>query len=455
MASIAELLLSEAAEALGFRRAGPDAAVHGCAIDSRTVKPGELFVALEGEQVDGHDYVTAARDNGAAAAIVSRIADYDLPVLIVDDVHSALMRLATYWRARWTTRVAAVTGSNGKTTTKEILAAICTAAGPTLATAGNFNNNIGLPVTLLRLAQTDQFAVIEMGANHIGEIAELATIAAPHVGIITHCGPAHLEGFGSIEGVARAKGELVQALPQDGTAVLNADDPFFSMWRESTSAGRVISFGLDNPADVTASYESMDDGLSLRVRALDTTFDASVALLGRHNVMNVLAAVAAATAFDIAPDVISAGLGQVSPVSGRLKTAQTAYGATLIDDSYNANPASLRAGLEVLAARSGRRWAVLGDMAELGDTAAQLHASAGEEARSLGIERLLTLGPLSAKTAAAFGEGAEHFDDVESLAAYLSERLQASDTVLVKGSRSMAMERVVDALTPPELRETA
>ena len=435
-----------AATVLGAQRTGPDVPFSGAAIDSRKVEAGQLFIALPGQNVDGHDYVTVAREAGAAAALVNRVVDAEMPSIVVRDVHAALGQLSGYWRARMPAAVAGVTGSNGKTTVKELLGAMLSEVGPTLATTGNLNNDIGLPMTLLRLTPAERFAVIEMGANAGGEIAHLAGLAKPALSIITHCGPAHLEGFGSIEGVARAKGEIVSALPADGTAVLNADDKFFGYWRELAGDRKVVSFGLAHSADVTALWSDRSGSLELTIASPHGSFDASVSLLGQHNVMNVLAATAAALEMGASPAAIKAALAAFSPVRGRLCPVASASGARLIDDSYNANPASLRAAIDILAGSEGTRWLVLGDMAELGDDADAMHDEAGQEARDRGIDRLLTLGSLSERAAVRFGDGAQHFESVDALLHELQDAVGIGHTVLVKGSRSMAMERVVRGL---------
>lgn len=440
------LTTAVAASVLGASRTGPDVAFAGCAIDSRKVQPGQLFVALSGEHTDGHEHVARARQAGAAAALVKRVVDAEMPSIVVRDVQTALGQLSAYWRARMPARLVGITGSNGKTTVKELLGGMLREIGETLQTQGNLNNDIGLPMTLLRLQSEHQFAVVEMGANAAGEIANLASMAKPSTGIITHCGPAHLEGFGSIEGVARAKGELVSALPHDGVAVLNADDPFFGYWRELAGDRRVVTFGLTHHADVSAMWRDGAEALELGIQTHRGSFEARVHLLGQHNVMNVLAATAAALEMGAHPEAVVAALAKFTPVRGRLCPVASASGARLIDDSYNANPASLKAAIDILANSEGTRWLVLGDMAELGADACELHSEAGAQARASGIDRLLTLGQLSANATRKFGCGAQHFESVEELLSQLREQLGIGHTVLVKGSRSMSMERVVRGL---------
>ncbi|MEM7405974.1 MAG: UDP-N-acetylmuramoyl-tripeptide--D-alanyl-D-alanine ligase [Pseudomonadota bacterium] len=441
------MLSSDAARVLGARRIGPDAAFHGCAIDSRTVRPGQLFAALAGEHSDGHDHVAAAVAAGAAVVLVSRQADYGVPTLVVDDVRNAMAALARHQRRSLSPRVVGITGSNGKTTVKELVGAIASGDAPALVTSGNLNNDLGLPMTLLALAPEHRYAVLEMGANHTGEIAALASIAAPHVGLITHCGPAHLEGFGSIEGVAHAKGEMISALPADGVAVLNADDQFFGLWRDLAGERKVLSFGLQNRADLSAQWSATTTGLELTVESPAGVLRIRSALLGRHNVLNLLAATAAGIALGIEPDIIVRGISTVQPVPGRMQPLMAASGGLVINDSYNANPASLRAAVDVLQDQPGEHVVVLGDMAELGCDARELHREAGEYIRRAGVQRLLTIGSLSSAAAEAFGEGGRHFNELQDLTGFLSTGLNARQTVLVKGSRSMGMERVVQALT--------
>jgi UDP-N-acetylmuramoyl-tripeptide--D-alanyl-D-alanine ligase len=440
------LTTAEAASVLGASRTGPDVSFLGCAIDSRQVQAGELFAALSGENMDGHDYVSKAREAGAVAALVNRVVDAEMPSIVVRDVHAALGQLSSHWRTRMPSKLVGVTGSNGKTTVKELLGGMLREVGTTLQTRGNLNNDIGLPMTLLRLELKHQFAVVEMGANAAREIASLAAMAKPSTGIITHCGPAHLEGFGSIEGVAHAKGELISALPEDGVAVLNADDPFFGYWRDLAGDRRVVTFGLTHQADVSALWRDGTAVLELGIQTHQGSFEARVRLLGQHNVLNVLAAAAAALEMGASVDAIVTALNKFTPVRGRLCPVASISGARLIDDSYNANPASLKAAIDILASSEGTRWLVLGDMAELGTDADHLHSEAGAQARASGIDRLLTLGRLSASATRTFGAGAQHFDCVEDLLNRLREQTGIGHTVLVKGSRSMAMERVVHGL---------
>jgi UDP-N-acetylmuramoyl-tripeptide--D-alanyl-D-alanine ligase len=357
--------------------------------------------------------------------------------------------LAGYWRGGFELPLIALTGSNGKTTVKEMLRAVLSLQAPVLSTCGNLNNDIGVPLTLFGLGGEHRFAVIEMGANHAGEIEYLSRMARPTVALITQCAPAHLEGFGSVAGVARAKGEIFRGLLEDGVAIINADDDYADYWSGSAADHRRISFGLRQPADVSAHSIRLDPGRGRQTFSLDlagTAVDVSLALPGRHNVMNALAAAACCLAIAIPPRQIQAGLESMQPVKGRLQLHTTAGGVRLLDDSYNANPASLAAALAVLAEMPGRHWLVLGDMGELGEAAAALHRQAGEQARARGVERLYAVGELSAGAVQAFGAGAEHFADTAELLSALRRDLDADTTVLIKGSRAMAMDAIVERL---------
>lgn len=428
---------------------GGDAAIDGVSTDTRTLRGGQLFVAIVGPNFDGHDFVESAAAAGAAGALVSRELPVDIPQVVVDDTRAALGRYASAWRLQFEVPVVGVTGSNGKTTVKEMTAAILRERGCVLATRGNLNNDIGLPLTLLGMATRHRAAVIEMGASRGGEIAALTEITRPGVGVVTNAGPAHLEGFGDLEGVARAKGELYAGLPADGHAVINADDAFAPLWTDLAQHCKRVSFGIGTDCDYTAHDLEVAPVARFKLVAPGGERDITLPVPGRHNVINALAATATAVAAGANLDDAVAGLTKFSTVNGRLRLTAAQRGAQVIDDSYNANPASLDAAMDVLAAQPGRRWLVLGDMLELGNEAHELHARAGEKARVLGIERVFALGPMAAVAAEAFGDGAESFVDHEALAARVATDLAADVIVLVKGSRGMRMERVVMALTDP------
>ena len=440
------MALSEAADVLSADRTGDDVRFIGVSTDTRSLRNGNLFVALQGPNFDGHDYIGHAEARGASAAAVSRKVSNALPLLRVADTRRALGELAAHWRHRFDIPVVAVTGSNGKTTVKEMVAAILRRQGNPLVTAGNFNNDIGLPLTLMRLGDEHRHAVLEMGANHPGEIGYLADIAAPDIGLVNNAAPAHLEGFGSLEGVARAKGELFERLAADGTAIINADDRFAPLWRELAASRRVIDFGLEKPAMVSGRWQGDAAGSRVVLDMPSGSFDVQLKLPGRHNVMNALAAAAVAEALAVPPEQIAAGLSSLRPVSGRLQPQAGLRGMHLIDDTYNANPASLAAALDVLAASTGERWLVLGDMGELGAGSEDLHRQAGEAAHAAGIERLYAVGRLAALAAEGFGAGGHAFAGMDELIDALREQARPGVTALVKGSRRMRMERAVQAL---------
>lgn len=445
--------LSEFALALGAELTGDDAAFDGAAIDTRGIARGALFFALAGAHADGHDFVDAAGAAGAAAAVVDHPVAADVSQLVVDDVSDALQRAARLARAGFTGPVAGVTGSNGKTTVKQMIAAIFSVAGPALATKGNLNNHLGVPLTLMRLDASVERAVIEMGANHPGEIGQLAAIARPDIGVITNAGWAHLEGFGSREGIARAKGELFIRLPEAGTAVINVDDEYADLWRELAHGRRILTFSMNASAaaDVYADDIQLDsDGARFILYTPGGRTPVGFDLAGRHNVANALAAAAVAIAAGLNGETIAAGLARMAAVAGRLAITPATHGARLVDDSYNANPGSLAAALSWLGQQHGARWAVLGDMGELGDYTESAHRDAGVAAREAGVERLFATGEHSRLTVSAFGEGAAWYADHASLVASLTGALAVAERdnviVLVKGSRSARMDCVADAL---------
>lgn len=440
--------LSDAARRLGVPLQGADAMFSRVVTDTRALQPGDLFVALAGERFDAHEFLAEAAAKGAVGALVSRKVEAPpLAQLQVSDTLAGLQRYAASWRRHFDGPVIGVTGSNGKTTTKQLLAAVFAARGPVLYTEGNLNNHIGVPLTLCRLRREHRTAVIEMGANHAGEIALLAKLARPGAGIVTQAGDAHLEGFGSREGVAKAKGEMFAAL-NGGVAIINADDAYAGLWVKLAADNRIVSFGFAGHADVRAdSLVAGADGSRFTLVTPAGEAEVNLPLPGRHNVANALAAAATGFALGLEPAVIAAGLARVEAPKGRVAVKTHASGARLIDDSYNANPTSLNAAMELLAREPGRRLLVLGDMAELGPDAARLHAEAGQRARTLGLDGLHTLGRLSAEAARAFGSGAQSHAELDALVAVLRGQLAAGTTILVKGSRSARMERVIAALT--------
>ncbi|MCC6592226.1 MAG: UDP-N-acetylmuramoyl-tripeptide--D-alanyl-D-alanine ligase [Xanthomonadales bacterium] len=437
-------LASQVAAWTGGRLVGADVALAGVGHDSRTLPTGALFVALRGERHDGHDHV-AALVGTAGAVLVARELPLALPQIVVSDTLVALQALARAWIARMPARRLALTGSNGKTTTKALTAAILARAGVTHATPGNWNNEIGLPLTVLGLVPEHRFAVLEMGCGKPGDIDELCAIAPPHAATVTNIAPAHLERLGSVEGVAQAKAGIYRGLREDGIAVINADEAYAGEFRRAAGAHRVLDYAIDAAAAVRA--EALEIGLHSRFRLATPAGACAIELPlpGRHNVMNALAAASLALAVDAPLDAIAAALVQAQAVAGRGRRVEL-EGGSLYDDSYNANPGSLAAAIETLALERGQRWLVLGDMAELGPQGEALHARCGALARARGLDRLYTLGRLSRAASAAFGAGARHYEDVDALIAALRAEWQGGTTVLVKGSRSARMERVVAAL---------
>jgi UDP-N-acetylmuramoyl-tripeptide--D-alanyl-D-alanine ligase len=445
-------MLRESAAAIGGRLQGEDRSYAAVSTDSRTLQAGSLFVALRGPNFDGAGFVAAAAEAGAAGAIVPQFMPVGLPQIEVADTLLALQRLAAKWRANFKLPLVAVAGSNGKTTVKEMIAAILRCIGPCLATQGNLNNHIGVPLTLMRLTESHRSAVIELGANRIGDVAQLMALAQPDIGLITNAGAEHLEGFGDLDGVARGEGEAIGCLDEAATAIINADDHFAAYWRGVAGARRVLSFATDRPADFTAGHIRQEIERGEFVTQFDLSSPAghspiTVYAGGAHNVHNALAAAAAAHAAGASLAHIASGLEQFRPVGGRLQLKAGARGSWIIDDSYNANPSSVRAALDVLRAQPAPTWFVLGEMAELGEQTAQSHADIGAYARDCGVSRLFCVGAPTARAAASFGSGAEWFPDMDRLIASLTSELPAGVTVLIKGSRINRLERVVLALT--------
>jgi UDP-N-acetylmuramoyl-tripeptide--D-alanyl-D-alanine ligase len=442
--------LSQAAQIMQGSLHGLDGHFSGISTDTRTIRSGELFFALHGPNFDGNQYIGVAADKNAAAAVVNARTASAIAQIVVDDSRLALGRLAANWRRRMPATVVGITGSNGKTTLKELVTSCLSVSASTLATQGNLNNDIGVPTMLSRLAPGHRFAVIEMGANHAGEIAYLAGITAADVVTITNAGPAHLEGFGSIEGVAKAKGEILDNPVRPAIAVLNADDKYFDYWRSRVADTQVITFGLGENAMVRAcDIRPSDFGSQFALQIKGVSVPVTLRLAGRHNVVNACAAAAIASGLGLPPAIIKQGLEAVQPVSGRLQPVRTQSGYVIYNDSYNANPQSVIAAANFLAEQEGDTWLILGDMGELGARSPELHSSVGKAAKQLGIKRLFATGALSQHTVAAFGEGGQWFSSVAELVDELRQVLTPECHVLVKGSRSARMERVVDALHPP------
>ena len=436
------LSLHQIAAAVEGRLIGEDVAFSSVSTDTRSIQPGALFVAVDGPRFRGSEFIEDAKQAGAVAVMTTQANCDVLPALIVQDAVKALGSLAAFWRRRFNIPVIGITGSNGKTTVKEMVAAILRQAGTVHASPGNFNNHIGVPLTLLGIRSEHQFAVVEMGMNHPGEIDYLTRLAQPTVALITNAALAHLEGLGSLSEIVRAKAEIFHGLQPGGTAVINADDRFAAYWIARTKVFQTITFGLNNRARVSGDASSTEEGQLVEVRLPDEAFEVKLGLLGRHNASNALAAASVGWACGCSIDEIRAGLESVSPQPGRLQIRSGGRGASLIDDTYNANPASLRAAIRALSARPGRKVLILGNMAELGPRATDLHAEAGREAREAGIDHLLALGDLAGLAADAFGDGGRRFDSNEALVRAARSLLSPGLTVLIKGSRSARMEQI-------------
>ncbi|MBI1966199.1 MAG: UDP-N-acetylmuramoyl-tripeptide--D-alanyl-D-alanine ligase [Betaproteobacteria bacterium] len=443
--------LSEAARAISAERRGEDRAFEAVCTDTRDLVPRALFVALKGERFDGHDFLGAAAGRAAGALVhdVTKL-PAGLPALVADDTRLALGRLAAYWRGKFAAPLVALTGSNGKTTVKEMLASILRAADANdavLATRGNLNNDIGVPLTLLEIRPGHRYCVVEMGMNHAGEIRHLTRLAAPDVALITNAGPAHIGFFGSEEAIARAKGEIFEGLKAGGAAVINADDRHAALWRGLASGRRVVDFGIERSASVTATYALRH--LESEIVVKTPLGEAATVLKapGVHNVRNALAASAAAVALEVPAPAIAQGLARFAGIKGRLQKKTSINNTILIDDTYNANPESVRAAIDVLASCPAPTILVLGDMGELGPKSPEFHREAGAYARSRNISSLFATGDATRHTVAAFGAAGTHASSLDDLLHLVRASATPGATLLVKGSRFMQMERVVAALT--------
>lgn len=428
--------------------------VTGLTTDSRKIRPGDLFLALRGEHFDAHDFLPNVAMSGAAAVVAEQVPPgFSLPALIVPDTKLALIEIARHWRKKFSLPVIGVTGSNGKTTVKEMIAAILVAhAGPerSLATTGNLNNEIGVPLTVLRLNENHACAVIELGMNHPGEIALLASVAMPTVGLVNNAQREHQEFMQTVQAVAEENGSVLRGLPADGTAVFPADDTYTELWRAFAAESgqrKVLTFGLSKTADVTGSFQPHAFGSDMQISIAGTSFQVSLSAAGEHNVLNALAAVACCHAIGVPNEIIALGLATFQPVSGRLQAKQAVNGARVIDDTYNANPDSVRAAIDVLVQASDQGILVLGDMGEVGSEGKAFHQEIGAYARERGVAQLLTLGDLAKDSALTFGNAARHFENVDALKLALDACISPSSTILIKGSRFMKMERVVSHLT--------
>jgi len=438
--------LSDIATLFNSEEVIADAEITGVSTDSRTIEQGNLFVALHGENFDGHDYLNVVEEKGAIAVIVDRDVSLSIPVIKVKDTLIALGDMAAWWRQQLQIQVVGLTGSNGKTTVKDMLTSILSEVGNVTSTRGNFNNDIGLPLTMLQIKPEHEYAVIEMGANHAGEIAYLTRITQPDVAILNNAGAAHLEGFGSLQGVAEAKGEIFSGLSENGVAIINIDDRFADYWMSLCDDHKKIFFGLGAAADVTTTTVVENYTGCFVLNAADDEVEVCLNVLGVHNQKNALAASAAAIALGVDVVNIKKGLEKFTGVKGRLQLFRAANDSIVIDDSYNANPTSMRVAIDVLSQQQKTSVLVIGDMGELGSDAAELHAEIGEYAKEKNINILMTLGELSRNAAERFGENGIAYDEKQALVRDVSKKLEQGVAVLVKGSRSMHMEEVVDAL---------
>jgi UDP-N-acetylmuramoyl-tripeptide--D-alanyl-D-alanine ligase len=452
MGKMITLRLTTLAAALNAQLIGEDIEINAVSIDSRTLHEGSLYVAIKGAQFDGHTFINTAVQKGAKALLVEHLTDSKLPQLIVKNTRLAFAQLANLWRQKSQATLFAITGSNGKTTVKEMLLAILSVNDLVLATKGNLNNDIGVPLTLLRLSEKHRYAVVEMGANHAGEIAFSSRYAEADIALINNVGDAHLEGFGSEKGVAIAKGEIITGLKSSGIAILNQEDKFYPLWLKMLNQRQHYRFSLTNPsADVYASKI----GSSVKKNKFNTQFTLHyrsenipirLNLAGNHNVNNAIAAATAALAIDISLSQIQQGLALVSPVKGRLQPKLSRYGNLVIDDSYNANPSSLKVALDVLTSCAGEPWLILGAFGELGKNSLEIHQQLGKLIREYGVKRLFTVGDPTQETVNTFGEGGVFFDSQNSLIETLQTHLQGHEVLLIKGSRSQQMEKVAAAL---------
>ncbi|MCW4151659.1 UDP-N-acetylmuramoyl-tripeptide--D-alanyl-D-alanine ligase [Halomonas sp. 18H] len=441
--------LSDVTRALGVEAPGHDVPISTITTDTRQLAPGALFVALVGDRFDAHRFLAEAREADAVAALVESRQDDPLPQVEVADTRLALGLLGRARRRAWGGPLAAVTGNSGKTTVKQMLAGILSRRGDTLATHGNLNNDFGAPLTLLELSAQHQQAVVELGANHLGEIAWTTSLALPDVAVITNVTGAHVGEFGGMGRIAQAKGEILSGLSATGVAVLNRDDRYYPFWASQAVPREVVDYGLHGEGRLQARALVADQ---LGRYAFTLCFEGrelgrlQLPLIGRHNVSNALAAAGAALALETEPADVLAGLAEVGAVAGRMGIVAGRNGACLLDDTYNANPGAVKAALEALVALPAPRWCLLGAMGELGDAAADWHAEIGRHARALGIDFLGTLGEAAQPASQAFGEGGYHFHDREALTRHVLHHLPPSASVLVKGSRSAGMEHVVAAL---------
>ena len=445
-----KLSLSEIAAITNGQLIGDDVQVNSLSTDTRSMEKGALFVALVGDLFDPHELIEDKKATKAYAVLVQRKVNTTTPQVVVENSYKALQEIALAWRKRFSLPVVGVTGSNGKTSVKELIKQILSTQGEVLATVGNLNNHIGVPLTLSNLNQRHRYAVIEMGANHAGEIAVLAKLAQPNIGVITNIGPAHLEGFGSIEGVARAKAELYANLSANGVAVVNADDFFSESWVDEIGERMQINFGVEKPADVSGKIIA-DNLIEISTPIGDVRVKPQA--VGMHALLNILAATAVGLAIGIDLEDIKIGIENTQGVQGRLTRVEGLMGASILDDTYNANPASLAAALDVQAKESGEHWLVLGDMGELGEESEFMHQKAGEIAKQFGVKRLFAYGELTKHSVKAFGNGAKHYSSHAEIVKALQDEITKNICVLVKGSRAMQLEKIVAGIKSSKTSE--
>ncbi len=443
--------LSEIANHVKGVSCGEDREISSFSINTRTLKMGDLYIAIKGHNFDGHTFINKAIDAGAIAVLVENKAEIDLPQIIVKDTHLALAELAGAWKAKADVKTIAITGSNGKTTVKEMVAAILRVSDEVLFTKGNLNNEIGVPLTLLQIDEKHKFAVVEMGANHAGEIKYCSRYAKPDVAVITNVGAAHLEGFGDLKGVATAKAEIIQSLDAKGIAVLNRDDEFYDFWQKLAKGRLVLTFGLNQVADISAvdiESEICNNTFVTKFNLVTANEEEAIQLklAGKHNVINALAAAASCICVGIDLPQIKKGLENLKPVKGRLEPLAGKQGCIVIDDTYNANPDSFKAALDVLMQCGKQPWVVMGALAELGSDSLKIHQELGELIKSMNVVRLLAIGSAAETTSNSFGNGATFFNSQEDLIATLKQELKGEEVLLIKGSRSQKMENVVSAL---------
>ena len=427
---------------------GENRSFSNISINTRTIKAGEVYIALKGEQFDGHSFIIDAQVKGAVGVISEREPEHDFPTIVVKDTKAALMQLAAYKRQQFKGKVLTVTGSFGKTTVRALCEEIFHQAGPTLASQGSFNNDIGMPLTMWQLHEGIEYYIQELGANHMGELAHLTSILKPDVAAITAIGAVHIEGFGSIENIAQAKSEIYSGLNNKGIAIVNADDNFSAYLTEQAGSNKILTFGIEQEADVMAKTITVLADARVSFRLVTPTGEAAItlSLLGRHNVFNALVAASMAVAAGVPIDLIKKGLERAKPVGKRLNIIEMSDHLRLINDSYNASPQTVTAAVEVMQLFDSRHVAVLGDMSELGPEEQQIHTQVGLELKQAGVDALYGFGPLMQYAAKAFGEGAMHFNDKESLLLALQQEMQPNTTILVKGSNSQRVWEVIDAL---------